>query len=274
MRDSRRKDFWFPALVLALLAIGLATRIYGAWCFRFNLNPDAGVVALMVKHMAEGRDFPVFFYGQAYMGTFEPMVSAALCRLFGYSGFMVCLGTALLGFFTLPFIYRWARDLDSRAAGIAALAWCLVGPDGYFHYQVSPRGGYAATLFFGTLVLWLSGRLIVREHQGYPQASPWYFLLGLLAGLGWWSNQLITAALLTAALLFALYLLPRLFVRRTLAAGFGFLLGSLPFWWWNAAHQWASFRFMGSLGQRPVWDGLGLFFLEPFPDLLDLDSVA
>ena len=114
MRDSRRKDFWFPALVLALLAIGLATRIYGAWCFRFNLNPDASVVALMVKHMAEGRDFPVFFYGQAYMGTFEPMVSAALCRLFGCSGFMVCLGTALLGFCTLPFIYRWARDLDSR----------------------------------------------------------------------------------------------------------------------------------------------------------------
>lgn len=271
MRDSRRMDYWFPALVLALLAIGLATRIYGAWCFRFNLNPDAGVAALMAKHMAEGRDFPVFFYGQPYMGTFEPMVSAALCWLFGCSGLLVCLGTALLGFFTLPFIYRWARDLDSsRVAGIAALAWCLVGPFGYFHYQVSPRGGYAATLFFSTLVLWLSGRLIAREHHGYAQASPWYFLLGLLAGLGWWSNQLIAATLFTAALLFVLFMLPRLFVRRTLAAAIGFTLGSLPFWWWNATHQWASFSFVGTFGQRPVWDGLGLFFLERFPDLLDL----
>jgi len=270
MRDSRRKDFWFPALVLALLAIGLAARLYGAWCFRFNLNPDAGVVALMVKHMAEGRDFPIFFYGQAYMGAFEPMVSAALCRLFGCSGFMVCLGTVLLGFCTLPFIYRWARDLDTRAAGIAALAWCLAGPCGYFHYQVSPRGGYAATLFFSTLVLWLSGRLIVRERHGYQQASPWYFLLGLLAGLGWWSNQLIVATLVTAASLFVLFLLPRLFVRRALAAAAGFALGSLPFWWWNVTHQWASFSFTGTFGQRSAWDGLGLFFLERFPDLVSL----
>lgn len=270
MRDSRRKDYWFPALVLALMAIALATRLYGAWCFRYNLNPDAGVVALMVKHMAEGRDFPVFFYGQPYMGAFEPMVSAALCRLFGCSGFMVCLGTALLGFLTLPFIYRWARDLDTRAAGIAALAWCLMGPCGYFHYQVSPRGGYAATLFFSTLVLWLSGHLIVRERHGYQQASPWYFLLGLLAGLGWWSNQLIAATLVTAASLFMLFLLPRLFVRRALAAATGFALGSLPFWWWNANHQWASFSFMGTFGQRSVWDGLGLFFLERSPDLVDL----
>jgi len=271
MLDSRQRDFWFPALLLALLAIGLATRIYGAWCFRFNMNPDAGVVALMAKHMAEGRDFPVFFYGQAYMGAFEPMVSAALCRLFGCSGFMVCLGTALLGFLTLPFIYRWARDLDSRAAGIAALAWCLVGPGGYFHYQVSPRGGYTATLFFGTLVLWLSGRLIVRERQGYQQASPWYFFLGLLAGAGWWSNQLITATLAAAALLFVLLLLPRLFFRRALAAAAGFVLGSLPLWWWNATHQWTTFEFMGTFGRQSVWDGLGLFFLERFPNILDLD---
>ena len=273
----------FSMLVLALLAIGLAVRLYGAWCFRFNLNSDASVVALMAKHMAEGRDFPVFFYGQAYMGSFEPMVSAVLYRLFGYSGFMVCLGTALLGFCTLPIIYRWACDLDTRTAGIAALAWCLVGPCGYFHYQVSPRGSYAATLFFGTLVLWLSARMIVRERQASPerfaqasqgdqQASPWYFLLGLLAGIGWWSNQLTTATLITAALLFALFMLPRLFGRRTLAAAAGFVLGSLPLWWWNATHQWTTFNFMGTFGQRTVWDGLGLFFLDRFPEILDLDS--
>ena len=79
-----------------------------------------------------------------------------------------------------------------------------------------------AAVGLGTLVLWLSARLIARERQGYPQASPWYFLLGLLAGVGWWSNQLITATLVTAALLFALFMLPRLFVRRALAAAAGF----------------------------------------------------
>ncbi|MBI2438650.1 MAG: hypothetical protein HYV36_07555 [Lentisphaerae bacterium] len=270
-RINKSAADWFPGLVLALLSGALATRVYGAWCLRYNLNPDAGVVALMVKHMAEGRDFPVFFYGQPYMGSFEPLISAALCRLFGVSGLLVCLGTAALGFLTLPVIYRWARDLDSsRSAGIAALAFLLVGPGGYFHYQISPRGGYAATLFFGTLVLWLSGRGIVRSAQGSPPSAVWFFLLGLLAGLGWWSNQLITAALLTAALLVVLLVSFRLIVRRFFFVLAGFALGSWPFWWWNATHQWASFGFRETFGQRPIWEGLALFFLERFPDLLDL----
>lgn len=270
-RNNKAAPYWFPVLVMALLAIGLATRIYGAWCLRYNLNPDAGVVALMVKHLAEGSDFPVFFYGQPYMGSFEPLVSALLCKLFGVSGFLVCLGTALLGFLTLPVIYCWARDLSSsRTAGIAALCWCLVGPFGYFHYQISPRGGYAATLLFGTLVLWLSGRLIVRERQGCPQGAAWFLLLGVLAGLGWWSNQLITAALVTSALLLVMLLSPRLLLRRFLFALAGFALGSWPFWWWNATHQWASFGFLETFAQQPMAEGLLWFFGERLPDLLDL----
>ena len=39
------------------------------------------------------------------MRSFEPMVSAMLCRLFGTSGFMVCLGTALFGMALLPVVY-------------------------------------------------------------------------------------------------------------------------------------------------------------------------
>ncbi|MBI2441984.1 MAG: hypothetical protein HYV35_11520 [Lentisphaerae bacterium] len=270
-RVNRLADYRVPAIVLLLLAVALATRIYGAWCLRYNLNPDAGVVALMVKHMAEGRDFPVFFYGQPYMGSLEPLISAVLCRLFGLSGFLVCLGTALLGFLTLPVIYCWTRELDSsRVAGIAALAFLLVGPFGYFHYQISPRGGYAATLLFGTLVLWLSGRGIVREWQGSPPRAAWFLLLGLLAGLGWWSNQLVTADLITAALLVVLLLSPRRLALRTLAAAAGFALGSWPFWWWNAAHQWASFGFLGTFARRPMGEGLSLFFLDRLPDLLDL----
>ena len=42
----------------------MALRVYGAWATRIITDPDSGIVALMARHIAEGRHIPVFFYGQ------------------------------------------------------------------------------------------------------------------------------------------------------------------------------------------------------------------
>ena len=124
MNRSDRSSLRHSAALAGLLVLGLAARVVGAWCYRRHLNPDAGVAALMARHMAEGLPWPVFFYGQSYMGSLEPAVSAVLARIAGFSGFAVGLGTALLGFLTLPVVYRWARDAESPAAGRAlSMAW-------------------------------------------------------------------------------------------------------------------------------------------------------
>ena len=132
------KKPWLGGLILFLLAGGLV-RLYAAWCFRHNMNLDAGIVALMAKHIAEGREIPVFFYGQAHMGSLEPLFGGLFCRLFGVSGFAVCLGTAFTSFWLLPVVYCWARDAAGRFAGIAALAFVVIGPGGFFHYNGTPR---------------------------------------------------------------------------------------------------------------------------------------
>jgi hypothetical protein len=255
----------------ALLALGAAARIYGAWELRHHLNPDSGIVALMAKHMAEGTDFPVFFYGQAYMGSLEPLVSALFCNLFGVSGFMIALGTAFVGLLILPAVFLWGRDAHSAKAGLIAMAYCVIGPLGFLHYQLSPRGGYPVTILLGTLILWLTAKLIIGSRKSAADYGKW-FLLGLLAGLGWWSNQLITGAILGAALLGLFFLRKKIFSVNTLSAAIGFLAGSLPFWWWNFFNGWRSFEFAGSLGQTPFRTGLKIFFLERLPDLLDLNQ--
>lgn len=255
--------------LFALLAVGAVVRIGGAWLFRHSYTSDQGIVALMAKHIAEGKPFPVFYYGQAYMGSLEPAVSALFCRVFGYSGFSVCLGTALVGFLLLPLVYLMARDIAGRAAGLAALAFCIVGPIGYFHYMHSPRGGYAVTLLFGIFLLWYGGRLACRRLSG-REASPWgYLLLGLVAGLGWWSNQLISAALLATGLLFLVVLARRAFGWYILPVVAGFALGSLPFWIWNLHHDWASFEFIGSLKTVTFFTGLQELFTDRLPTILN-----
>jgi len=259
----------YRCLFIVLLLAGVAVRIFGAWRYRSILNPDAGVVGLMAKHMAEGRGFPVFFYGQAYMGSLESAVSALFCRIFGCSGFAVCLGTALVGFLLLPVVYAWAKEAGGEKAGLGAMAYCVFGTGGYFHYMGSPRGGYAVTLLLGASLLWLSARIVFRERCQERQSWGWFFLLGLIAGLGWWTDQLAVPAILTA---FSLMLLlgRKILILRALAAAVGFILGSLPFWVWNIIHDWGTFNFIHSFGRISFWRGFQLFCSSRLACVLDL----
>jgi hypothetical protein len=253
--------FRWQLLVVSVLLLGLALRVLNAWSMQYSTNPDFGITALMVKHMAEGRDFPVFFYGQSYMGSLEPAISALLCRLFGVSGFMITLGTALVGFLTLPLIYLWARDAGGRQAGLAALLFCLVGSDTIFHYGVAPRGGYMTLMACGLLTLWLSIRITIRCARDERVPSWLFLVLGLVAGLGWWSNQLIVVFYIGSAAVFLLGF-RRSLMKGILPAGLAFLVGSSPWWLWNLTHQWATLDFAHSLGRVHYWLGIQSFIKQ------------
>ncbi len=257
-----------------LLFMGILVRVYGAWLLRHHLNPDAGIVALMAKHIVELRELPVFFYGQAYMGSLEAYTSALWCLLFGTSGFWVGMGTVLFSVLLLPLVYAWGRDAGGdRFAGLMALAWCVVGPHGFFHYNVSPRGGYALTLLLTSFILWYGTRIVHRRMDGVPVSVGSFLLLGLCAGVGWWTNQLIAGALAAAAAIFAVFLRGALWDKRLLAGGAGFLAGSLPFWVYNVTRGWPTFVFRETLGQVPFRKALGWFFHDRLLMLLGLDQV-
>ena len=80
-----------------LLACAAAVRVYFSWLNRHGDNADFGVVALMAKHIAEGTNYPVFFYGLAYGGSLEAAAGALFFPLFGATGFAVSLGENLPG---------------------------------------------------------------------------------------------------------------------------------------------------------------------------------
>jgi len=173
----------FRLLVGFLLLAGVTARMYGAWCTRNTTDPDAGIVFLMAKHMAEGGPWPVFFYGQAYMGSLEPMIGALFCKLGGVYGMMVTLSPALAGILLLPVIYAWTRDAAGTGAGAAALAYSIVGPYYAFTFQAVPRGGYPLTHAAGANLIaallaeadpslpapdlagWVPGRVMLRYDE-------------------------------------------------------------------------------------------------------------
>jgi 4-amino-4-deoxy-L-arabinose transferase-like glycosyltransferase len=250
-------------ILFLLLMLGAAVRILGAWCLRHNLNLDAGVVGLMAKHISEGSDYPVFFYGQPHMGSLEAFVSAFFMKSIGLYGFGVTLGTAFVAFLLLPVVYVWARDIGGPTAGCAALTFIILGPmGGFYHYAVSPRGGYAACLLFATTALWLSTRIAKKTLQNGQMPCADIFYLGLAGGFGWWSNQLVLPALLASIVTLVLVLRNNIFSARLSWGIAGFFGGSLPFWAYNIQNDWATFTFSESFGQTPFVEGLYLFFVD------------
>lgn len=265
-----------PAIWLTLLlALAATSGIYCSWLQQHIGNPDMGIVSLMARHMAKGDDFPIFFYGQAYMGSLEPAISSMFCKWLGFSNFAVCLGTAFVSFLMMPVIYRWGREAGkSHVAGLVALGFCVIGPEPFFHYTGAPRGGYALTLLFTVMILTGTADLLARRI-GDSLPSVWrFFLLGLIAGLAWWTNQLILPALGTAALVIMceerLRLLAPAYLGRMVVATLAFTLGSLPFWWWNATHEWGSFAFVNSIRWDLVPSNLVTLGRERLPKLLSL----
>ncbi len=260
--NNRKLSGLYWTLAGLCFAVGVASRVYGAWAGRYISNPDCGIVAIMARHMAEGKEWPIFFYGQAYMGSLEPMISALLCRLFGISGFMVCMGTAVAAIVTLPVIYLWGRDVGGKSSALGALALSAVGPYFYFMFQFAARGGYMVMLVMGLLAMLLSARTAFELQNGVQVKRHRYLLIGLIAGVGWWTNPLIISALLASAAILAFGLRKKIFSVAPLLGLIGFIVGSLPFWLWNAGNNWQSFDMLTASGGVSTIKGFHYLYIR------------
>ena len=245
-------------LAILALALGIGVRIWGAWVARALTEPDPTVVALMARHMAALKDFPIFFYGQSYMGSLEPMASALLVWLLGSKGFVVALGPVLFATAALFCLWRWARTAAGPWGGLAAVVAGLFGPAVYFQFQMAPRGGYMVARWVDALALWAAARMSASLRAGQPVAGIQYFGLGLLAGVGRWSNMIVVSAVGVSALLLLHGMHGKLWrhARGILAGLVGFAAGFSPWLVWNARHAWASLAMSQIGGHAPVREAL------------------
>jgi 4-amino-4-deoxy-L-arabinose transferase-like glycosyltransferase len=225
-------------IVLVLLLAGAWKIGFLVWNV-FPFNSDEAVVGLMARHIQNGAH-PVFFYGQAYMGSLDAFLVALFfwvfgeqvwcirlvqCLLFlGTVGTTVCIGKAALG--------------STRAGIIAALLVAVPTVNGML-YTTASLGGYGEALLLGNLIL-LSAlsaarRLALASSASGVQKFPWswFGLWGFGVGLGLWANglTLVYSAPAGLYLLWALWKGPKKWLGSfVLAAGLGFVLGSLPWW--------------------------------------------
>lgn len=218
-------------LLVIILSVGIALRVY----FLFNYElidakehvvalSDEATVGLMAKHIASGTNFPIFFYGQNYMGAFEAYVAALLFAVFGISLFTLKLAPAIFSIVLLFVVYFFAKRMFNARVAILSTALVAVPSAFFFSWTLKARGGFIEHVNLSLLIL-----LVFSSIWFDRKNSLWlYALLGFLSGFALWVNQLIFPFL--AALGILLWLKRDVLVNnaRLLILLLPFLLGVLP----------------------------------------------
>lgn len=161
--------------------LGLLYKSLLLWMQAFPFNADEAIVALMARHMLEGNWTP-FFYGQAYMGSFDASLVALGFALFGPQVWVIRgLQTLLYAGTLLTSVLLAGRITRSLEAGwIAGLLMAIPTVNVTLYTTVS-IGGYGEALLLGNLLLILALEIDRRPERRWLTA-----LWGFLAGLGFW----------------------------------------------------------------------------------------
>lgn len=283
-------DQRFPwRTLLIILTVALAARLILLVSNSVSFHADEAVVGLMARHILAGER-PTFFYGQAYMGSLDAWLIALGFRLLGDSVLTIRLVQSVLYLLVVAsgFVLAWRLSERKIIATVAGLV-LAVPPVNSALYTTATLGGYNETLLFGTLILLLAYE-VTHDHS----RSRWRWgLLGLCAGLGWWTNGLIAVYALPAALLILYAFLKSHFSNRPkpnasdvspdsvlstqysvlfsaqsffcglAIALLGFFIGSAPWWIFDFSHDHAALATFLTNRQTGEFAGIGLPYVPP-----------
>lgn len=221
----RRLDKWdLCAIVLITLACLLRISLIAqGWP---SVTDDEGPVGLMARHIAYQGTYPLFYYGQDYMGPLEAYLGAAFFLLFGPSAFSLRLGLIVLFALFLICFYLLTTLLYSKALALFSLVLLGLGTPEVVFRQLQAAGGPPDYFFFVTLLLLLTSWLAFtanissqrcesdsKDAVAHPRTGvsslPWYRLIayaawGGIAGLAIWSHLLCLPYVASAGLMVAI----------------------------------------------------------------------
>jgi len=144
--------------ILAVAALCVASRIPQLRSPNLLVDGDESILGLMGKHVAEGREFPIFFYGQHY--AFSPVETVAAAASFLAAGVgAIPLKAAGLAIWTIGVVFLFLAGFrrlgPSRSFWIVAL---LVLNPAWAVWSLRDGGGYLTSFAASSILLWLLAR--------------------------------------------------------------------------------------------------------------------
>src|SRR2546428_1167216 len=213
-----RSPLWLCLLLALLIRVWLIYHTHGV------IDGDEAMVGIQAEHILRG-EHPVYFYGQAYMGSLEAYVMAVLFALAGPSVWMLRAEPTLLSLLVVYLTWQLAGTL-AQTAQLPSLARQLFQTLAALFAAVPPLydtvlelrtlGGYIETFVLMLLLLLSALQLTRRWHAGASSkelALRWAGI-GFIVGLGFWVNPLLVSAVLATAIWIVVFCLRELVQRK------------------------------------------------------------
>lgn len=245
---ARRPARWetaFTIAVSACFAFGLAARL---WIFTGDLgelSADEAVMGLMATHLLDG-EWSTFYWGQAYGGTLDVILMAPVVALLGATRTALQVVPFLQSIAATALVWTVARRVLGRPGALTAAALFWSFPAAFVWWQTRQSLLYLPIIVLG-LVLVL-GALRLEEN---PHRKLDWIVLGLAAGLGFWTSPQIVYFLLPAGI-WLLIKLPLSAVRVGWVVIIAFLLGASPWLITNITEGWPSIIGLPTISDGPV----------------------
>jgi hypothetical protein len=267
---GRRRTLSGPALGPATSALAFVVAL--AFFFRLpvvaagagaTVTPDGALSGIVALHVADGSAREVFVPQVPYSGSLKSHLTAPLALAMDPAR-AFALASVLFYLAYVAGLFRLALLVAGPRAALLAGLYAAFSPPFLTRYSLSNDGNYVEVLALGTWALWLAARWTRESDSRGPLA----FAAGLLLGLGFWCHILAVIHVAALAALFVLWaVIPRRSdpagrrgirhphlvpaARSLLALGAGWAIGYVPGWLWNAANDWASFRYLLPGEPRP-----------------------
>lgn len=158
-------------------------------------NSDEATFGLAALHIAAGREWPIFLYGQHYMGMLESYLAAPLLAVTGPSWPMLRAPLLLLYAAFLFLMYRLTRQLYTPWLATFTIGLLALGSERVIRDQMTTVGGRPEVK--PAVVLLLMIAVALGEGRVRHRWST-YTLFGLVAGAALWSDWLVLPYLAVA----------------------------------------------------------------------------
>ena len=238
MRESRGALLVVGALFLLTLGARLLS-IYPP-----TLRHDPATIALQACRILDGER-PIFWSGQAWMGTAGTYVEALLFRLFGANSLVMSLYAWALSalWILLSLVLAW-RLYGPRAATWAAALW-LVPTPALLYWSSQARNDFQVFFIATPLVLLLTHDVVTKFRAGAAIGGR-ALLMGFVCGFSFWQNMAIGPCLVVTFAVLALQLGRAFWTRFVWLYAPAWLVGFSPVIWYNLTTHFAV-RGQGSL---------------------------
>jgi hypothetical protein len=213
------------------------------------LDGDQGTMGLAALHIFHGTDYPIFFYGQTYLGTVEAYLAALIFHILGISTFSLRIGLLFfyVGFLITMFLF--VRKLFSANFAVFTILLLALGTPDILFWQLSPRV-YPEMPFFASCLLLIAVHLalkleqqyaITQQHRHFLQRDLWFYgMWGAIAGFSIYDDPLIIPFVVISGLILLICLYRQKVIINYIVIIVTFLIGISPIFIYIALHPGSS----------------------------------